>query len=266
MFILIQILAILGMFFMTYIAFLSFGAPKKNLLFTKADKEDWDKSINTGIGKWFTVTNVVGTLTSLATAYLFFIGNSKPFGWVIFMCAITIWLGSFVTNYFSKKILSNDYLQKLIESKEQIVGVIATLFWRPNNPVAQRTSWIVRSLSILNIVSVIWLEFALFSDIAGRLFSIGELQYRVVVIFVCSFAVLYFTVKYGLRGFVFADIFQSPIIAISALSLVIGSIILFTQHPIQITPTEFLHPLLPSNQCLLFALHVTFLNSFFVSY
>lgn len=252
------------MFFLTYIAFQSFGAPKKNLLFTKEDKEDWDKSIDTGLGKWFTLTNIVGTLTSLATAYLFFIGSSKLFGWIIFMCSITIWFGSFITNYFTKKILANEYLQKLLASKDQIGGVIATLFWRPNNPTAQRTSLIVKWLSILNIVSVIWLEFALFSDIAGRLFSIDDLFYRVIVIFACSFLVIYFTVRYGLRGFVFADIFQSPIIAISAISLVIGSVMLFFKSPVTITTSEFLQPFLPLKQCLIFALHVTFLNLFFV--
>ncbi|MDO9339614.1 MAG: hypothetical protein Q7T72_03705, partial [Bacteroidales bacterium] len=264
MFTAIQILAILGMFFLTYLAFLSFGAPKKNLLFTKEDKENWDNSINKGIGKWFTATNIVGTLTSLATAYLFFIGNSKLFGWVIFICSLSIFFGSYVTNYFTKRILANEYLKNLFATKEQVGGVIATLFWRPKNKTAQHTAIIVKWLSILNIVAIIWLEFAFFSDIASRLFSITELHYKVLLVFSCSFIVIYFTVRYGLRGFVFADAFQSPIIAISAFALIIGSAILFSQQQIKIPTSEFFRPILSLKDCGIFALHVIFLNIFLV--
>jgi hypothetical protein len=264
MYITIQIFTILGMLFMTYIAFLSFGAPKKNLLFTKAEKQDWDDPMSTGLVKWFTLTNIVGTLTLLATAYLFFIGNSKLFGWVIFMSALTIWFSSYVTNYFTKKILSDKYLKSILASKEQIGGVIATLFWRPDNNKAKQTARIVKWLSILNIVGIIWLEFALFSDIASRLLSISELEYKVIIIFICTLSVLYFTVRYGLRGFVFADAFQSPIIAISALILVAGSIFLFIKLPTHISLYEFFKPLSSYKDCGIFTLHVLFLNLFIV--
>lgn len=264
MFIAIQILAILGMFFLTYVAFLSFGIQKKNLLFTSEEKENWDSSINPGLAKWFTATNIVGTLTSLATAYLFFIGSSKLFGWVILMCSLTIWLCGYVTNYFTKRILKDDYLKILFKSKDQIGGVIATLFWRPDNKKARDTSFIVKWISILNIIGIIWLEFSIFTDIGSRLFSITELYYKVLIIFSCSFLVIFFTVRYGLRGFVFADAFQSPIIAISAISLIIGSAILFTQQPITITTTEFFKPFLTYKDCAVFALHIFFVNIFFV--
>lgn len=265
MYIAIQILTILGMFFVTYIAFLSFGKPKTNLLFTKEEKEQWDKSTQSGwLGKWFTATNIVGTLTSLATAYLFFIGNSKLFGWVIFMCSLTIWFGSYITNFFTKKILSDTYIKELLGSKDQAGGVIATLFWRPENKNAQNTALIVKWISILNIAAIIWLEFALFSDIAGKLFSLSEIYYKLGIIFICSFVVVYFTVKYGLRGNVFADSFQSPIIAISALSLIVGSIILFSTQNITINTKEFFTPLLSYKDCGIFALHVIFLNIFLV--
>jgi hypothetical protein len=259
-----QILSIFAMCILTYVAFLSFGSRRKNLLFTKEEKEEWDKSLSKGIGKWFTLTNIVGTLTSLATVYLFFIGNSKLFGWVVFTCAITIWTSSFVTNFFTKKILSDQYIKSLFETKNQIGGVIATLFWRPDDNKAKLTSKIVKWLSLLNIVGVIWLEFALFSDIASRLFSIDAIYYKILLIFTATFVVIFFTVKYGLRGFVFADAFQSPIIAISALALVIGCLILAQSSHLQIKVSSFFQPILSPKDCILFGLHVIFLNLFLV--
>ena len=36
---------------------------------------------------------------------------------------------------------------------------------------------------------------------------------------------MYFTFKYGLRGFVFADLFQSPLIVFGTLALLVGSVV-----------------------------------------
>lgn len=265
MFAFLQILTILGMIFMTYVAFLSFGGPKKNLLFTKAEKEEWDQSFGkSGLTKWFTVTNIVGSLTSLATAYLFFIGNSKLFGWAMGICALTIWLGSYVTNYVTKNISKIDYIQDLLASKKQVGGVISTLFWRPQDQKSIQTAVVIKWLSIINITGVIWLEFALFSDIASMLFSLNQLHYKVIIIFLTTIIVVYFTVKFGLRGYVFADFFQSPLIGLSAIGLIVGCIILVIKRDISFDLYTLTTPLLSIRECIIFSFHVLFLNSFLV--
>jgi Na+/pantothenate symporter len=264
MLIAIQIITIAGMLFLTFVAFQAFGGRRGSLLFSKEDKEKWDQSISKAIGGWFTITNIVGTLTSLATAYLFFIGSSKLFGWVALMCCLSIWVGAFITNAFTSRILQQDYLKSLLEKKAQSAGVIATLFWRSDNENARTTAALVKWLSLFNIVAVIWLEFAIFSDLASKLFSVNALWGKVIFILTATFIVMLFTTKYGLRGFVFADAFQSPIIAISAIGLLIGSIYLFTNIKVNISLADFIKPILTTKECIIFSAHVLFLNGFFV--
>lgn len=260
----LQLFTIVGMVFVTYSVFQAFGAPRKNLLYSKQEKEEWDSLVGQSIGSWFTITNVVGTLTSLATVYVFFIGSSKLFGWWVFLCSITIWGSSFVTNYFTKKICSSGYVAELLKSGEQVGGVISSVFWRPDEQ-SKRVAKIVKWISLINIGSVIWLEFALFADISGLLLNQSALTWRILLLAFCCFTVTFFTLRYGLRGFVFADIFQSPLIALSALTLIVGCIILFLRTPgVQITSDEFFRPILPLKDCFLFAFQVISLNSLLV--
>jgi hypothetical protein len=247
---------------LSYLSFLALGKRSGKLFFTPDEKKEWNENLNGGVGKWFTITNVVGSLTSLSTAYLFFIGSSKLFGWFAFFCAITIWLSGYITNYVTKKILVQEHIQKLFSGKDQVLGVISTLFWRENDGTAILTSKIVRWLSLLNIAAVIWLEFSLFSDIASLVFDVPILFNKVVIIFVTSFFIIYFTTRFGLRGFVFADAFQSPVIMLSAITLVIGSVILLHLSPTKIDLIAISNPILSTPQCLLFVAHVLFLNSF----
>jgi hypothetical protein len=124
MLVFLQLLTIVAMTAITYLVFQAFGNPRKTLLYTKEEKEQWDSVIAQPLGSWFTTTNIVGTLTLFATVYLFFIGSSKLFGWWIFLCSISIWGGAFVTNYFTKAVCSNEYIQGLLKSPDQTGGVM----------------------------------------------------------------------------------------------------------------------------------------------
>lgn len=255
-----QILTMVVMVLLTYILFQSFGPRRDSLLYTRQEKEEWDQIVAQRLGNWITLTNIVGTLTSLATAYLFFMGNSKVFGAWIFLCCITIWGGSFVTNKFTKRILEKPYVKNLMESSEQVSGVVASIFWR-NEDSAKNTSKIVKYVSLFNIGAVIWLEFALFADIGGKLLGFDSITARIVLLLVGSLTVFYFTLRYGLRGFVFADLFQSPMLLIGVSAFIIGCVIAILQLDIPVPPlNQLLTPELPILDCVLFAFHVTALN------
>jgi hypothetical protein len=137
MLIFLQLLTVAAIIAGTFLIFKSLGPQPGNLLYTKAEKEKWDAEIGAGMATWFTRTNIVGTLTSLATAYLFFIGSSKLFGWWIFLCGVSMFIGAYVTNYFTVKIWRSAHVQNLLKQNDQTGGVIASLFWRQSAPERQ---------------------------------------------------------------------------------------------------------------------------------
>jgi len=264
MLILLQLLTIVFMLGATYLVFRAFGPPRPALLYRGDEKRRWDSLISKPLGSWFALTNVAGTLTSFATVYLFFVGNSKLFGWWIFLCVLTIWGGAFVTNYFTRAILKDSYLRKLLDSPDQRGGVIATVFWRPTRR-CQQTAGIVKWLSLLNIAGVIWLEFALFADISSKVLGVGHLAWSAILLGFCCVTVCYFTLRYGLRGFVFADSFQVPLIVLGALVMLGGAVTLYAVNAGTVPSFgRMVAPLLPRRACVLFAFHVLCLNGFLV--
>lgn len=248
---------------MTYLVFAAFGTPKEKLLYTKEEKEQWDRTLGNKLGRWFTLTNIFGTLTSLATVYIFFIGSSKLFGFWTFMCSVTIWWGGYVTNYFTKKICEQSSVRDRLESANQTGGVIAALFWG-EKPAAKRTATLTKYVSLANILSIIWLDFAIFADISGSLIGHPSLIARTVLLSVSSFAVIYFTLRYGLRGFVFADCFQSPLLLVASLVLLAGVLVLAIRNSVVLDIGNLSAPILPTRDCILFGLQVISLNSLLV--
>ena len=259
----LEMLSIGSMILMTYLIFFSFGERRATLLFTKEEKENWDKVMAKSIGSWFTRTNIIGTLSSLATVYIFFIGSSKLFGFYIFICSITIWFGAYITNYFTDKICAIPYVKNILDSPNQTGGVIACLFWRPNEKESQLSALLAKWISIISIFAVIWFEFSLFADIAGGIVSFNIAR-SAILLFLCALSVFYFTLKYGLRGFVFADFFQTPILFISAIVLLIGVVILGFKSNLNTDLSIIFKPLLSTKDCILFIIQVLSLNLFLV--
>lgn len=260
----LQIATILTVIILTLLLYSAFGPKQRSIIFSKEERPDWNNFVGSKIGKWFTATNIVGTLTSLATAYLFFIGSSKLFGWVIFICGLALFGGSYVTNYFTKKIIKIPHIEKLINESSNTFGVIASLFHQEGNDRAIRNSSIVKYISLLNIIGVIWLEFSLFSDILSYVFQFQSIYLKTLVVFAAAFVIIFFTIRYGLRGFVFADFFHSPLILISVIVLLIGSVIFIANSGAISTSTNIFTPLLGIKETILFAAHVMFLNAFLV--
>ena len=259
--IVLQVITIAGMLALTYFVFTAFGKPKTHLLFTKEEKVEWDELINKNAGSWFTSTNIVGTLTSLATVYVFFIGSSKLFGAWIFLCSLTIWIGAYITNFFTKRICADHYVAARLHSPDQTGGIIACLFWRPDDKSAQRTSLIIKWISLLNIASIIWLDFALFADISSQLIGQSSMVVKVALLSGTCLAVVFFTLHYGLRGFVFADFFQAPLVFIGSLIVLGGVIFLaFSIGSFKLLIIDLPTPILSLKDCALFAVQVISLN------
>ena len=264
MLILLQLLTIAALVAGTFLLFKALGPQPGNLLYTKDERHKWQEAVGASLTTWFTRTNIVGTLTSLATVYLFFIGSSKLFGWWVVSCSVSMVIGVKVTNSITDKIWSSDYIQNLIKNSDVTGGVIASIFWRETAPEKQ-TAKAVKIVSLLSLAAFIWLDFALFADISGSLLGIDALWFRVFLFSISCFFVTFYTLKYGLRGFVFADIFLVPVIIFASLILFAGCIVLYFNNSVSAnSPVEFFQPVLSFWQCVAFAIHVLFLNAFLV--
>jgi hypothetical protein len=255
----VQIITIALMILTTYLFYRSLGGRRQTLLYTKEDKEEWDNTIGNKLGDWFTLTNIVGTLTSIGTAYVFLIGSSKLFGYWTFICALTIWVGAFLTRAMTTRILGKSYVASLMQTKDQVAGVLASLFWRPEDSHAQSVARLVKYVSLANLAAVIWLDFSLFSDISTKILGFSSKWVGASLVFLTVLFIFHFTISYGLRGFVFADLFQSPAIVLASFVILCGCIWAGTQTT-NITPSILTAPIVPLSTCIVFAIHATCLN------
>jgi len=268
----LQLLAMVTMFLVTFLIFQALGGRRETLLYSRADKEEWNRRIGTRLGSWFTLTSILGTLTSLATVYLFFIGNSRYFGAWILVCVAAIWGGAFVTNGFTRRICLAEHVRRILESNDQVGGVIASIFWRPTRE-GRATARIVKYLSLANILALIWLDFALFADISTSLLGLSsrvspglaglgrpDLRMSMLLLICSAFAVIFFTLRYGLRGVIFADLFQSPMILLGTSVVFVGCIIALARHAGHDLTFSLLLPKASLFNGIVFALHVCCVN------
>jgi hypothetical protein len=90
----LQVVTIISMLAATYLVFRAVGPRRSALLYTRAEKAEWDQQVSKPLGTWLALTNIAGTVTSLATVFLFFIGNSKVFGYWVLICSASIFAGA----------------------------------------------------------------------------------------------------------------------------------------------------------------------------
>jgi hypothetical protein len=216
----LQSVTILSMIGATFFVIKTFGPWRLTFALSRAARRDWDRLVEHSLGNWLTVCSIFATITSFATVYVFFIGSTRRFGWWVFASVITIWAGSFITNYFTNILVSRPRIAGRIASNDQS-GAVFLAFILDKTTKSHRAASIVRFIALTNILAILWLEFAVFSDIAWKLafvavssdpvWKISDIESSVVAVvwgtvllFVCAFAVIYFTLRFGLRGFTFA--------------------------------------------------------------
>ena len=262
-----QLITVIAMIAATFVVYKAFGSRGNSFVYTQEEKRAWDNLVSNALGSWLTGTNIAATLTSLATVYIFFIGNTKLFGFTILVTVVTIWGGAFVTKHFTEILSSNAYYRELLRSGESAAAVIAAVFWQPN-AVGRQNSAIVRYISLINISCIIWLEFSVFSDISGQLLAEGDLLSSCALMFISTLTISYFTFRYGLRGFVFADFFHSPLILVGSIALLLGVFSVAQTHEESILPKlmdmKTYYPVLSWQECVLFVIATAFLNAFLV--
>jgi len=263
----LQLASVVSVFVATFFIFQSVGLRRDTLFYTRDEKKSFDATISGFFGSFATVTNIVATLTSLATVYVFFLGTSKVFGYWVFICAFSIGLSYLVTNPVTTSLLSRrPRIKKLYSKADQISAVIASLVWSDSS-TGNLSSRLVQYISLASIASIIWLEFSIFSDVSGIVLKIDELSIRAGMLFVLSLSVFFFTFKYGLRGFVLAELFQAPLLLIGSVVLLVGisfAVASNTSPSISITALSLTAPLISVGEGIMFTAHVLILNAFLI--
>jgi hypothetical protein len=258
--ILSQATAFLMIVVATWFVFLFAGITKDSLFYTREQRSTFDQKLRGAFGNYATICAIFGTLTSLATVYIFFIGTSKIFGGFSLACPLLIFTGAFVTNFFTEKISIQKRTIELYSNKDQISAVLPAIFWDDSRD-GRINSLLGKYLSLINISGVLWLEFSVFADLTGAVYGPVGPHIQAVSFFLASLAVVFFLSNFGLRGFVFADALQAPILALitlAILGLLVASV--FIKGNVSLSNT--LSPLGGFTTASIFTLHVLILNSF----
>lgn len=269
----LQVITIGGMVLLTFLIYQALGPKRSSLLISKQEKKDWDVLVERELGSWLTGSNIFATITSLATVYIFFIGNTYFFGGWVFAAVITLLVGGYVTNAVTRAVLRRPDIAARICGDDQSASVFLALF-RGDDIRSQRATRVIKYITVLNIAAILWMDFAVFADVSSRLIANDDFVLSLILLGVCGFSVMYFTLKYGLRGFVFADLFQSPLIVFGTLVLLIGSVIVIGNAlAIQTGESDYLSvfsklgsvlgtPAISPVGGILFVISCLFLNSF----
>lgn len=271
-----QVLAVLGTFIITYVFYQSLGPRNTSLFLSREQKALWDTNVKEGLGRWLVVTSIFATLTGFAT-YLFLLGSSKLFGLFALSTGITIALSAPVTRWLTRPFLADARISQLFKANDQVSSVIATLFWS-DTPSGRACSTVVKWISLLVIAAIIWVECTAFVDltfwVAGYTVASDPsvLLWRFVAMALVVLLIVYFVLRYGIRGFVFADLLHTPLIAIAAISLLVGALWLATQSLPDLALSEIIAPVLSAPDPVIgvhpgwiFAAHVLVLNLFQVT-
>lgn len=250
---------------LTFFFFICIGRPSESLLTTKTVVLKWKQKLSHGTQAYITISNIFSTITSLATVYIFFLGSAKIFGIFAFACCLSLILGGYISNLMTNRLLKLPAIKNKLTSDLPQSSVVAALFYTEEAD-DKKISSLVKYISLVGISCSIWLEFAVFGDIFGKLFFESNIIYSCLSVGICAFAVLFFTTKYGLQGFVFADALHGLIIGIAIVSIVIQLICFSTDHTVahSISLPDFFSSLASPIEIVLFLVHVFLINAFFV--
>lgn len=246
--------------FITFIFFGLFGSRSNNIFITAQEKQSWDEKLSGIVKKLLTTTNIFGAVTSLATL-LFLTGSAKLFGIFAFATGITFAFSSMITNPITNKFLEDKNIKKRYDDNEQVGGVIASLFWDDTKHGKQLAA-IIKYISIFATFAIIWLEVSLFSNFSSAYLHIDSINSKTIIATITFFIIFYFLIQYGLRGFVFADLFHTPVIVLMGVVLIVILLFMFFQGDYTLNFQTFLIPVLPWGMGAIFCFHVLVLNLF----
>jgi hypothetical protein len=256
----IELIAIVAVVVLTYLLLLVLGPRPVDIFISIKERERWAKIVSGRGGTLFYISNVVATLTSLATVYVFFIGSTKLFGYFIGVCLLSIVAAGWVTLRFTRRLLETELFATRLSQHEATTAAITSLFWsETTKPVSQ----LIKYVSQVAIACILWLEFATLAKLFGGLFGIESTRGVSIAYFLAVLFVFDFTFRNGLRGFLFADLLHFPLIFLGVIAFAVGTAFYAFTY-VHTFNLDFLAspPTFPIAWCLLFAAATLFLNAF----
>jgi hypothetical protein len=261
---LVEGLAVLTVFGLTLAFFSLVGSRTPGLLFNKKSAQEWQRTLQGSVGTYLTATSIFGTLTSLATVYVFFIGSSKLFGWWLLACCFSLVLGGWVSNALTRRIIAIPRARQVLSNEYQDGAVLASLFWG-ETAQSKTVVHLIKAISLIGMAGTVWLEFAVFGDVSGHLLGFGP-PGKSLLVGLTAAAVFMFTFRYGLRGFVVADLLHSALIAAAVLMLIAGTAWLFLAASADDGAALLIlgTPIADTKTCLIVVCNVFVVNAFWV--
>ena len=114
------VLSVLVVFSALVVLFKAIGAPPTGLLFSRSAIID----IKNNSAKWsfmriVIICNIFGTLTSLATVYVFFLGTSKVFGGFVLFAPLSMAFSYIIINFFTRKAINDERFGSLLRDSDR---------------------------------------------------------------------------------------------------------------------------------------------------
>jgi hypothetical protein len=260
-----QILTIVSVSAITYLFLTILGSRPASIFLSLEERKRWNSLISSKIGIFMYIMNISATLTSLATVYIFFIGNSSLFGFAIYICVITIVIGSLITPRLTEALLDTPQLKRRMSSENLASVAIASLFWGDDS-ASKRVSKMVKIITLISISSILWLEFASLTKLSSALIGVRSLSFEIGTIFIAVTFVTDFVIRNGLRGFIFVDLLLGPLILLGILALCAG--VTLSVLPTLQTEGVLAHllasPKIPTTSLIVFCFATIFLNGFII--
>jgi hypothetical protein len=224
----VALAAIATVIILTYMTLQLLGPQPRRILLSVEERARYTKNIIGRSGAFLYMANVVGALSSLATVYVFFIGATQLFGYFIYGCIISMMLTGFVTTRLTNALLANDHFRARLETDSPTAAAVTSLFWSRDNTSVSR---LIKVLTQVSLLAILWLEFTTLTKLFAGLFGLSSLAYQATVMFVAVLFMFDFIIRNGLRGFLFADLLEFPLILLGTIVVLVGTLILAQGRP-----------------------------------
>jgi hypothetical protein len=255
----IELASIATVVVLTYLVLQILGPRPQRILLSAQERIQYTKTIAGRFGAFVYIANVVGGITSLATVYVFFIGTTQLFGYFIFVCILSMLAAGYVTAKMTDALLANPTFKGRLDVSTPTAAAVTSLFWVERNTSVSK---LIKLLTQTSLLAILWLEFATLTKLSVGLFGLHSVALQAFVMFAAVLFMFDFIVRNGLRGFLFADLLEFPLILIGICGLLIGIGVLAQGSAGFGASLLLASPKFPISWCIIFVAATLFLNSF----
>src|SRR5437868_6653139 len=219
----IEVASIATVVVLTYLVLQVLGPRPQKILLSAAERSQYTQNVVGRFGTFVYIANVVGAITSLATVYVFFIGSSQLFGLFIYVCIISMFAARPITSKLTDILLEQKVFRARLAVDTPTAAAITSLFWTYENRTVAR---LIQVLTQVSLLAILWLEFATLTKLSIGLFGLQSTGTQALAMFVAVFFMSDFIMRNGLRGFLFADLLEFPLILLGVSGLLVGTALL----------------------------------------